>query len=70
MSFEYKVITASIPRPSETEKKPAKSGETTVGLQILVHLNIAGSYASVSTGEADFEDPLDAKMKKELATKV
>ncbi|XP_065062648.1 dynactin subunit 4-like [Rhopilema esculentum] len=70
MSFEYKVITASIPRPSETEKKPVKSGETTIGLQILVHLNIAGSYAAASSVEADFEDPLDAKMKTELATEV
>ena len=70
MSFEYKVVTASISRQAtdSAEKKTSKQTESTVGLQILVHLNIDGD--AIEGALKDFKDPLDVNVKTELATVV
>ena len=70
MSFEYTVVTASISRQSieSGEKKASKPTESTVGLQILVHLNIDAE--SIAEASKDFKDPLDVNKKTELATVV
>ena len=70
MSFEYKVVTASISRQATEsgERKTSKPAESTVGLQILVHLNIDAD--SLEKAIKDFKDPLDVNTKTELATVV
>jgi len=70
ISFEYKVVTASISRQASdsSEKKASKPAENTVGLQILVHLNIDADF--IEAAAKDFKDPLDVNDRAELATVV
>ena len=70
MFFEYKVVTASISRQASdsSEKKASKPAENTVGLQILVHLNVDAE--AMEAAAKDFKDPLDVNDRTELATVV
>eukprot|EP00112_Aurelia_sp_Birch-Aquarium-sp1_P009591 Seg2094.6 transcript_id=Seg2094.6/GoldUCD/mRNA.D3Y31 product="Dynactin subunit 4" protein_id=Seg2094.6/GoldUCD/D3Y31 len=70
MSYEYKTRTTTITRSASDspEKKPSKPEETTVGLQILVHLNFDPSFAKVKAESGttkEFRDPLAANVKQE-----
>ena len=75
MSYEYKTRTTTITRSASDspEKKSSKPEETTVGLQILVHLNFDPSFAKVKTESGatkDFQDPLAANVKQERVALV
>ena len=60
MSFEYKTLIATISRPSSESsgKKTTKPEESTVGLHILVHLNLNSDHAKPVDIVSVIGDPL------------